>query len=774
VRTRVSSLTSLLGRDRNRNAAILLGAAAVLNLLGNVAFHVLAARKTDVSTYGLIATLLSLGIVASALGSGLQYVVARHAAIPGSDPRGVLGRSVWSLVPILVCVALVGFAAGPASTYLHAGSPAAVDAGLFYFGATIVSAVPVGVLMAQQRFGIIAASVALSVVLRVGLALVLGLSTDATVIALMTSAIATIGALIFNASAIVFGGTLASTLKYRQEPRGAVRSEGIRLAFLGGCLWSTWLLPISFARHYLSGTRAGHFSVGHLAGSSLLFLAAPVATAYFPAIVRSHSRRPAATGLFLTAAVGLVGALGLGLLGPVVFTELFGVGFPPSHELFFYLGLSAAACAVATYVLWTSRARGTIPGAVPAGVLCALALELLLGIFGRHTSTALAISPAISISCGGVVGLVLYRPSLARRRSGATAVAAPAAERLLRADVPSDALSLLPCLTVGVMAHNESATIRPCLEALLAEQDNGVGVGSVVVVVSGSTDGTPDIVRQIAGTDRRVHLVVEPERTGKVNAVNLFLEYCKSPLVALVSGDVLLTKGSLVDLVAPFRDPRVGMTGGRIQPLNEPKGICNRLVILNWELHDAASLRAPKLGEAVLFRRIFRRLDATLTDEVLIEANVVAAGYELRYVPGAVILNHGPSKFRDYVRHRVRINVGHMIQQQSDGYTPSTLRDSVILLAICDVVRRRPASLPLVVLALVTEMYVRAAAALKRTALRKRSLSSWEPITSAKRPLAVPVSVPVPLTMPTKRPVPVQVPDAEPLLMEARAVEDRV
>lgn len=315
------------------------------------------------------------------------------------------------------------------------------------------------------------------------------------------------------------------------------------------------------------------------------------------------------------------------------------------------------------------------------------------------------------------------------------------------------AASLLGTVTVGVMAHNEELTVAQCLEALLTERDRGQGVAKVVVVVSGSTDGTAEVVRGIAGRDGRVELVVEATRTGKANAINLFLAKCTTPLAALVSADVLLGPGSLTVLVEALRDETIGMAGGRVYPQNDRKGLANSLVHLEWTLHDAVARRAPKLGEVVVFRRLFSRLDSwSLTDEVSIEALLVGTGYQLAYVPEAKVLNHGPTKLSDYIRHRTRVHLGHKLQQRSDGYTPSTLRNAVVLRAASDIVGHRVRLAPILAVAAATEVVVRTKAR-RQLWLRLRrgdtEAGTWAPIASAKQPL-------LPLEEPPLAPVAVE------------------
>src|SRR5712664_2853543 len=66
---------------------------------------------------------------------------------------------------------------------------------------------------------------------------------------------------------------------------------------------------------------------------------------------------------------------------------------------------------------------------------------------------------------------------------------------------------------VGVLAHNEEATIETSLRALLEELNVSTHVKSLVVVASGCTDSTESIVRGVAACDSRIKLIAEPLRS---------------------------------------------------------------------------------------------------------------------------------------------------------------------------------------------------------------------------------------------------------------------
>jgi cellulose synthase/poly-beta-1,6-N-acetylglucosamine synthase-like glycosyltransferase len=99
-----------------------------------------------------------------------------------------------------------------------------------------------------------------------------------------------------------------------------------------------------------------------------------------------------------------------------------------------------------------------------------------------------------------------------------------------------------------------------------------------------------------------------------------------------------------------------------------------------WFLHHNIALTTPKLGELVAFRNFVQQIpNDTAVDEASIEAIVRNAGYELRYVPDAVVRNKGPETIKDFITQRRRIAAGHKHLLRQYEYEVSTFDPNKIL-----------------------------------------------------------------------------------------------
>jgi poly-beta-1,6-N-acetyl-D-glucosamine synthase len=290
----------------------------------------------------------------------------------------------------------------------------------------------------------------------------------------------------------------------------------------------------------------------------------------------------------------------------------------------------------------------------------------------------------------------------------------------------------VPPAVVGVCVHNEEANIGACLRSILNEQ--GTAVRSVIVIASGCTDRTAEIVREMAEQDDRLALVIEPVRSGKSGAINLFLGHTSEEICVLAGGDMILEPGFIDKLLAPFVDASVGMTGGRPVPTNPRSGLMGNIVHLVWDLHHEIAVGKPKLGEAVAFRRVFDALPTnTVVDEPSIEQLIVSRGLRLHYVPDAIVRNRAPDNLLDFIRQRSRNHAGYLGLISATGYKASSMRPGLTLNAAWRLWRRGAVKGRHLLVAAVIEAGTRVIARIAWLARRRKARVIWRPIRTSRQ-----------------------------------------
>lgn len=118
-------------------------------------------------------------------------------------------------------------------------------------------------------------------------------------------------------------------------------------------------------------------------------------------------------------------------------------------------------------------------------------------------------------------------------------------------------------VAVLIPARDEERNIGDCVECVLASRDVEL---EVVVLDDASTDGTADVVREIAQRDARVRLVsgrgLPSGWNGKQHACWLLAQETSAPLMLFVDADVRVRPDAVARCAAEMRARRVALLSG--------------------------------------------------------------------------------------------------------------------------------------------------------------------------------------------------------------------
>ncbi len=294
----------------------------------------------------------------------------------------------------------------------------------------------------------------------------------------------------------------------------------------------------------------------------------------------------------------------------------------------------------------------------------------------------------------------------------------------------------IPCavtsVSVGVCAYNEERNILRSLGSLGEQNEAGYSLQEIIVVSSGSTDRTDALVQEASMKDGRIRLRRQERREGKNSAVNLFLANAHGEVCVLVNADNTLEPDSLAKLLAPFRDPGVGMAGGRPVPTNDKRTLAGFAVHMLWDMHHRLSLLYPKVGELVAFRNLGVTLPTTMqSDEDIMRMELERRGLRTVYVPDAIVHNKGPTTVRDFFKQRTRVNIGEQYMKRTYDYDIPTWNPRWLFRSYLGFLRDNKAQLPRMVVAMGMEVLARAYATLY-VKLDRGDKAVWSQVSSTK------------------------------------------
>ena len=383
------------------------GVAGILNLL----FNVTVARGGGISAFSAIGPLLMLGTVAGLLATGLQYGVARVAALEPKPARNLVRMAFRTVLPWVLPTLVLALLAAPIAGFLHLSSPLPLLIVTLLAAVSVAGASVSGLLIGLRRFRVIACLGIGFAVVRLALGFILGRGEGAVDGSILASIVPVLGSMLLGLAVLLLSqrpNDVAGLAEMPAEP-GEVGYTGFVGTLIAGALWTVWGVPVLFARHALSSVAAGNFAASQLLAGGIIWVTAPLVTAFFPTIVRHQYRSPILTGAVATVGIAVVALVALTAVGPVLIEKLYGGHFHGSRGLILVLAMSATATTCATFVCWVAVARKRATRLTVAALGLALLLELGWDGLVGHTEIVLAAGPLLAIAfIGGTVGTAAF------------------------------------------------------------------------------------------------------------------------------------------------------------------------------------------------------------------------------------------------------------------------------------------------------------------------------------------------------------------------------
>src|SRR6185503_3067987 len=91
-----------------------------------------------------------------------------------------------------------------------------------------------------------------------------------------------------------------------------------------------------------------------------------------------------------------------------------------------------------------------------------------------------------------------------------------------------------PCLAVVMPVYNEARTVRQVIETVLAQRP----VQELIIVDDCSSDGSWEVLNEVAKTDARIRLVRHERNQGKGAALATGIAQAKAPVVIIQDADL--------------------------------------------------------------------------------------------------------------------------------------------------------------------------------------------------------------------------------------------
>ncbi len=182
-----------------------------------------------------------------------------------------------------------------------------------------------------------------------------------------------------------------------------------------------------------------------------------------------------------------------------------------------------------------------------------------------------------------------------------------------------------------------------------------------VWITDGSDDGTPEMLRKYEG----VEVYHQPQRAGKVAAMNRGMQFVKTPIAIFSDGNTMLGKESIRRIVNLFRDPGVGCVSGEKRLFRKDSAAATEGIywkyestLKKWDAELYSVVGAA--GELFALRTgLFSPVEPdTLLDDFIISLRIAAQGYTVQYDPEAYAIENPSASVKEELKRKIRISAG--------------------------------------------------------------------------------------------------------------------
>jgi cellulose synthase/poly-beta-1,6-N-acetylglucosamine synthase-like glycosyltransferase len=218
-------------------------------------------------------------------------------------------------------------------------------------------------------------------------------------------------------------------------------------------------------------------------------------------------------------------------------------------------------------------------------------------------------------------------------------------------------------VTVLITAYNEEIVIAKKIQNTL-DLDYPADKLQIIVAADGSSDNTPEIVRQF---DKRVELSYIPPRQGKMAAINRAISMVRGDIIVFSDANNMYEPDAIKKLVAPFSDSTVGATTGA-KIIIQDGGDLSTAEGIYWKYESWIKVNQTKLdtctssvGEMLAVRREYYLSPPNniINDDYYIVIDLIRRGYRVCYLPEARSMEYISATEKDEITRRTRISTGH-------------------------------------------------------------------------------------------------------------------
>lgn len=220
-----------------------------------------------------------------------------------------------------------------------------------------------------------------------------------------------------------------------------------------------------------------------------------------------------------------------------------------------------------------------------------------------------------------------------------------------------------PRVCLFVTAYNEKDYVDQKVSNSFSLDYPGEKV-QYIWITDGSDDGTPEILKKYP----QIEVFHQPERLGKIDAMNRGMKFVRVPFVIFSDTNTRLSHNTIREIMACFSDPGVGCVAGEKRIINmEADTASGSGEGLYWKFESLIKAMESELSSAVggvgeLFAvrtSLYESVEKdTLVDDFIISMRIASKGFRIAYTPLAYAEENASLNVKEELKRKIRISAG--------------------------------------------------------------------------------------------------------------------
>jgi poly-beta-1,6-N-acetyl-D-glucosamine synthase len=214
-----------------------------------------------------------------------------------------------------------------------------------------------------------------------------------------------------------------------------------------------------------------------------------------------------------------------------------------------------------------------------------------------------------------------------------------------------------PSVTVLIAAYNESSILEDKIRNTIA-LNYPIDKYQILIITDGSTDNSNEIIRSFPS----IRLMFEPERKGKLAAVNRAMQEIKSDITIFSDANTMLNTDSIINLVRHFKDPNVGGVAGEkkvVGAKGNGEGAYWKYESLLKKLDSQLYSVVGAAGELFAMRTVlYESIQGFIIEDFVQSLLICVKGWIVRYEPMAFATETASLSLKDEQERKTRISAG--------------------------------------------------------------------------------------------------------------------